>query len=659
VVALGVGFDVFTVAMNTGTGNQALTGSCRGKTPKAAIVFATRATALGAPVLGAMISVGMTDGTNHRMSSAMSEDGNLAAVADTGRRVSDAALIQTLGTADETLVGSATFVSFSADTLTINVGAAPATAVLLEVWLFYGDDLQAAVGTLAASATVDTEVTASGLAFRPRVLFGLGGIGGFTPASAAASRITFGYGSINTDGTVQGQAGCVWYDRDRPSTATANGLGHRSDSFLQRITVAGTTVTEEARYEITGGTSDGFKVTTRAGSLGINIGYLALYTATSRAWVGVPTIATSATGNKSITSPGWRPQVLFGIGTTLLANNTYAATTESLHIAFGCATASASFSVCYAAAQNAPTSGTRSRTNSGLLEVQTDGSGLDWGSTLVGFTATGFDINIGTASIADRVASFMAIEESPLATSDTEQISDSSAIGVGLATSETEQITDSSAFNVGLAKSDTEQISDLSALNVGLALSETEQISDQTAINLALALSETEQITDLTTFNVALSLSETEQISDLTAFNVALALSETEQISDLSVVFLNAFLSVSDTEKITDFAVLVTAAAGANVDLVVSDLEEILETVILAGDARVVISEVEQLTDSDFIFLGRVIISTETETITDRLSTPLTTTSEKAAPRAATFQGGAEAGWTYQGGAERGRSVDG
>lgn len=408
----GVGYDVVTVAANTSTGVQTITGSCGGRTPKAAVIFAGRGSTLGTAVNGAMFSAGITDGTNHRMLAFMSDNGQAFAVHDTGGQKANDQLVQTLTATDETVNGVADFDSFSANSLAIDWTDAPPVAYLLTVLLIYGDDLLATVVGLNSSTSVGGTATVSSLAFRPRALIGLGAIGGFAAAAVTHIRFSIGVAAFQDDGTIQ-QASTPLYELDTPSLlGTSCAAGIRTDAFLGRLEVdSSDAFTEEAWYELTAVSDTGFTLTTRNAALGITLGCIALYTANSRAWVGVPSLDTSSAGTHSITSPGWRPQALMALATGLATNNAHAKDATTLHWSLGVATASTQTCSGVTSDDNEATSDTRAVTSSKIAEILNDVGGIEWDATLAGFTATGFDVTIGTASASSRKVAFLAFEE--------------------------------------------------------------------------------------------------------------------------------------------------------------------------------------------------------------------------------------------------------
>lgn len=413
--ALQCDYDVVTAVLNSGTGTQAIVGSCGGKTPKGGVLIATRGTTLGTTVAGAMISVAVWDSSgNVRLTSCMAENGAVAAAMNSGRRQNNSSILQELSTADETITGEALFSSVSADTLTINITDAPVDQIILEVWMFYGDTLQAYVDQLSTSATLNGQATETGIPFQPRALIAVGTVG--APNSFTSARMAFGVCAFNADGTIQGQCGMPFFDRNIPTLATATGGGFRSDSMIQRITVdAGGTLTEDGRYRVDEATADGFKITTLGGANGLVFGYLALHTGSLRAWVGSPSIATNATGNKTITDtgPGFRPRALFCLASRQATSNSYVSDANSMHFCIGAAVSNSQACAGFFDQDAQAPSDTRSSSVSKLAEIEdltAAVDSIDWDATLVSFDKGGFTVNVGTASASDRMVGFLALE---------------------------------------------------------------------------------------------------------------------------------------------------------------------------------------------------------------------------------------------------------
>lgn len=418
-MGIGVAYAVTTVAMNTSTGDQAITIDCQGQTPKAVCIMATRGTTLGTHAEGAMLSVGVSDGTNTRCAANMAEDAAAVASYDTGKSLPaiDGILVRILDTASEATDGEAsdTPISgpmFGPDTVTIQITDAPSTAVLLKVWAFYGDDLQAEVGSLAIAAGALASTTVTGLAFRPRVVLAFSAVGGFGTSSANA-RGSMGAGVLNTDGSVQGQFNDCFFERELPTIATVPGGGIRDDSIAARITVTALGVlTEEGRYALTAGTSDGFTVQNISGATAVTLGYLALYTGESRAWAGIPTMDTEATGDKTITGIGFRPQCLFAIGGMYTSKNAYVQDGTAEHFSYGVVTRSVQRSVYWQIQNGTGTSDNRSGVDQKVISILDDGGSVEWSAVWSSWTNDGAVINVDDASPAgDRMVGMLFLEQ--------------------------------------------------------------------------------------------------------------------------------------------------------------------------------------------------------------------------------------------------------
>lgn len=417
---VGVAFDVTTVSMNTTTGNQTITGTLNGKTPKAAMFLVSRASTLGTPADAAMVSIGFTDGTNSRSSTCASPDAEAVAVYDPSRSGSTTLVIQTLSATSLAVEAEASFVSFSANNVTINISTAPPSGHKLTVVMFYGDTLQTAVGDLTASASINGTASVTGLAFRPALVFGLASIGGYPLSASTNARFSFGFAAI-ADGTIT-QGGTSFYDRDTPTVSVQTAQAIRDDSFLARFSLNDTgTLTDEGRYELTSFNSDGFTVTTRVVGTAIAIGWLALYLGTSRPKVlvyGDPDLDTTTTGNQAIDGVGFRPQAVFAIGTSILTanKNSIQVNTQAIHVSVGAScllggtSSIADGCVSYQSEDGAAPSDTRSGADQRLVEVLDDAGTFDWHALVTSFDSDGITLNVTDASASLQLAAFLFIE---------------------------------------------------------------------------------------------------------------------------------------------------------------------------------------------------------------------------------------------------------
>lgn len=411
----GVGFDVFTVACNTSTGTQALAGSCGGSTPKAAIVIVTRATVIGTVTDGAMMSIGITDGTITRAIHAVCEDGGAVATYNTVRR-SETALGTILLNDTTTLDGSFNFSSFSADTLTIDITDAPSTAVQMLVILFFGDDLEVKCDDLALNAAIGGVAAYSSLSFRPRAIFALHAIAGAV-SSGGHARPSCGVCTFDDDanGTKRQLSWC-FVDRDTPTTITRVAQNVRNDAIVQRLlNLDSGAMTETAWYEVTAQAANGFDVTTRNAALGGPMPFLAFRFGSSRAWCGFPSFASSSTATQGITEPGFRPQFVMAWGTGHQEANVNTLQTgvgEMVgQVTIGASGAVGSDKqVSFQTEQGTAIGDTRCLVSSKLVQLVGDTGATIWDATLASFDATGPSIDVGTASGNDKLMGLWVVE---------------------------------------------------------------------------------------------------------------------------------------------------------------------------------------------------------------------------------------------------------
>ena len=390
---------------------QAIPLACSGLVPAAVVILVTRATALDTLTPGAMCSVCIFDGTNTRLATSMSEDGQLAASADTGLDYDNATnVIRVLDTASEATDGLASG-TLAADVLNLSWTDLPSTAVQIQVWAFYGPRVQARVGAIAASTTANATVSVTGLPFRPVALIHLGARGGFTQSGANAD-MHLGLVAFNPDGTVQGEGGYAMRDFDRLALTT-NASEIRDDSTGARITG----IAEEERYSVTAGTADGFDLTTGAnGGIPYAFGYLALFTE-GRAAVGVIQLpgTSQSTGNKTVSGLGFHSGAVFFIGTNLVAKNP--ATPDNINPccnwSFGAFIPGVgSSSIGYGCEDAAATSRTNAATSAvTCIGIPDAADGTDWAAVGVSAAYDEFVVNVTVASPLDRYLVYLALEE--------------------------------------------------------------------------------------------------------------------------------------------------------------------------------------------------------------------------------------------------------
>lgn len=258
--------SIFTVAANTSTGNQTLTGDLSGATPVACIIECTRATALSTVTDEAVYSKSIWDGTTSYLAAIQCE--NSSASMDTRRRASatDAVYIfTTTGTED----GSATFVSFGANAVTIDWDNAPASAYLLKVTLYSGCDIT--VGRFSPSTSIDGTDSITGLG-QGRAVYVLSvNRTGFDGNGADMELLEGFAGNEGPTAGIQNVGAC-WWSEDAAADANVRQLWS-DDYVLNSIDGAGVL---DWQVEVTSFNTDGATFTTRitAPPAGIDVGFM-------------------------------------------------------------------------------------------------------------------------------------------------------------------------------------------------------------------------------------------------------------------------------------------------------------------------------------------------------------------------------------------------
>lgn len=394
--------------LNTSTGTQNFTVSGFG-TPKAALVYVTRAVTAGTLANDAVLGIGITDGTNSYCVASFAED---ATSTTNTNRTRATILIQTTDSGDA-VEFAADFNAWVTDGLQINITTAPAGAYLLTVVLFGGDSLQAHATQVDTTATLNGTTTVSGLAFEPDQLIALCGAGGFTGAVNSNIRMSWGFAD-NGGSIVQGSWNIAWRD-GRP---TGVAVGWPSDSYVIRLmnaTASGTPDESGPANEVTAFNSDGYDLTTRLNGVANNLAILELNYGGLRHWVGRVNTPTSAT-NQSVEDPGWEPQAVMSIssqtsGTLDASSSDDTAGTGGIGFADGTNESASAFSND----DGASTQNCESYTND-FAVATVDGTGQFVTGSFNGFDSLGFDIDYTSVitSTATHVW-WLAVEKSRFA----------------------------------------------------------------------------------------------------------------------------------------------------------------------------------------------------------------------------------------------------
>ena len=166
---MSVDIAIVDSALDTSTGDIDFTKSGFG-TPKAALFFATYATANGTAVADAGLMIAAASGTSNQSAHFVSdEDGQNPT--DT-HRDNDAAVANHTTPGSSAQDGLADFVSFITDGVRINVSNAFASAYKMKVILFGGDDLSAHVGQVDLEDTGNNTINVTAPGFDADVVIG-------------------------------------------------------------------------------------------------------------------------------------------------------------------------------------------------------------------------------------------------------------------------------------------------------------------------------------------------------------------------------------------------------------------------------------------------------------------------------------------------------
>lgn len=269
----GVITDLTVVAANTSTGTQAISLSLDGETPKAAVFIVTRTTLdaddVGAPDNHAVICYGATDGTNEWACAASFEHAQLTTDGYTDCVSDECILI--LDPTNGTVDGEANISSFSADTVTINWGNAPASAYKVICWAIAGSDVEAEAGNATQTGGIGatTGSPSHSLSNAPSgVIVAAGGSAitwGSGPTSAA--RLAVGFGSY--DGSTIRQASQAFQYEDAQTTGYTN---LRVDSTYINAAPGAA----QPWLDLTGVSSSALTFTKRNNAANLTFGWLAI-----------------------------------------------------------------------------------------------------------------------------------------------------------------------------------------------------------------------------------------------------------------------------------------------------------------------------------------------------------------------------------------------
>jgi hypothetical protein len=415
---MGVKTAIITAAANTATGTQDFTKAGFG-TPKAAIFLATRGITDATIADHQVHSHGACDGVNAFVVGGRSRhsQGN----SDTDRRGATDAVIMLLNEGDTNVDGEASFDSWITDGVRIDWTNAPAGAYLVTVILFGGDDLSAKCGT-ATAVSPDGKTTDVDVGFVPDVVLFFCNGTSLNDTTSWSNPHNFGF-AINKAAIVN--RGLAAVSGDNLSTTHTRSRVHDNlavvnlnpaDNTLSR----GIEVTDFINTPV-----NGFEMTLRVGDgpFSLTTAYLALKFDGAVDFSAFTIDTPVATGNQSISTPGFKPQlVILGTSQCTAVNSS----TDGFAAGVSCFTANDEASKAGSDENNVGTTVTKS-----LSDERAGVSLLDTGSvghvaSFSSMDANGWTWNFSTTQAAARKWIALAIEEEAAAGPN---VSDSLTVG--------------------------------------------------------------------------------------------------------------------------------------------------------------------------------------------------------------------------------------
>jgi hypothetical protein len=411
----GIIADVTRAASNTSTGTQDITIADFG-TPKAALLMATYTETDGTAIVDSGFSIGACDGTNQWTVHCNSEDAQ--GTTDTNRETSTSkvVIINTPGT--NVAYAEAAFSAWITDGIRINWTTAPATAILVTVVLFGGDDLSVHVNNKQLSDTVDTTTDITDPGFESDLV--IAATAGISSATASGNIIQpLSIGIVHNDRASTITQRCMAF-ADRNGQATSRVLNAmRSDSGLVAYSsiVAAPSETQLDWYaDFNTFDSSGFSITEKnAGANSSYVFYLALRLGSSPTVDGkiITYTPPTSTGNDGETGVGFTPQLVLGLQTRNESLNSASGTGAAGDMTTGMFAFSSNneYDNTFSSEDNVATSNTQSLSDDQAINFPDDTGSAFVGGSFVSMDANGFTINYSAVHSSALQWAVLAIEE--------------------------------------------------------------------------------------------------------------------------------------------------------------------------------------------------------------------------------------------------------
>lgn len=407
---MGITVATTRVAANTSTGTQDITTTdLGGLTPGAVILILSGATSDGTAADDVQLTMGFATGASNEVSlHTNDEHGQSTTDSATHREFTsgDSPTILTVCTPGTTnIVAVAEFSTFITNGVRINWTDAAESAFLITAIFFAGTDLSAYAGSFTTNATQDAATDVTDPGFEPDLVFTLA-----HDESNAENRngARFCFGATHNDGAGGiDQLSCgIWH---RVSQATSTCSAYFTESYGA---LGWDGITNPAwAGELGSFDSSGFSCTTRLGSGGQEVAYLALaFGGVVDSYVGLYTTPTS-TGNDAETGPGFIPQAVILAGTLAEASDTPYTGNRGGSIGFGAIDGDDEYFNSYSSEDGVSTTNTQSLSDNTAINLPDDDGTALLTAAFSSFDANGFTLNYSAVDAAAKYFILIAVEE--------------------------------------------------------------------------------------------------------------------------------------------------------------------------------------------------------------------------------------------------------
>lgn len=314
-------------------------------TPKASLLFMSQGMTNATWDQHIRYTIGFTDGTRERSVHMRVKNGATTSLCHSVG--SNTHLFNFLNTGGTAVAGSFSFKEFIAPTAGANGGVRVTwdnelTNVFHMMHAhFGGSSVKARVGNFQSSALLNGTTSVS-LGWKPDVvLFASCDANNWTESVKADAQMSIGWASRGAGDSIT--QSCLFWASENGQTTSNNGTSIRNNRCGGRF-AASSGLTVDSMIDLTSWDSNGFTVTSKNAMGGQQFMYLALVDEATP----IDTFAGSfgsetATGNKSYTDPGWRPQALFALTSLLTSDNSSNTAANSESWCFGMAQGSSSW----------------------------------------------------------------------------------------------------------------------------------------------------------------------------------------------------------------------------------------------------------------------------------------------------------------------------